>query len=377
MGGAETWLMAVLKFFAQHDLAQMDFLATSGRPGVFDDEARGLGAKVHYMPYGRAHLADFTRDFRALLRREKYDAIHDHGDYSSGFHFLCGLGCLPPVRVTHIHNAWLHMEVHYGVSGARRMTARAGKFLVEQLATHVCGTSHDTLVQYGFAPGARRRPKSAVLHCGFDVGRFSVPRDSDRAAVRQEFGWPADARIVLFVGRLDRALAFDHPQNQKNSWLALNAVKEAALRDPSICLLMVGDGASQILAMERHAADWGLADRLRFLGIRKDVPRLMRGADMLFFPSRQEGLGMVAVEAQAAGIPVLASTEVPPAAVVIPELYHTVALDAPLSAWTDALFKAMATPSLPLDQVRARMQASAFSIETSATRLLAIYGGQA
>jgi hypothetical protein len=60
---------------------------------------------------------------------------------------------------------------------------------------------------------------------------------------------------------------------------------------------------------------------------------------------------------------------------VIPELYHTVALDAPLSDWTDALFKAIATPSLPLDQVRARMLASAFSIETSAARLLAIYGG--
>ncbi len=377
MGGAETWLMEVLKFFAKNNLAQMDFLATGGKQGVFDEEALRLGARIHYIPYGRAHLAGFARDFRRLLRTGRYDAIHDHGDYASGLHFLFGLGCLPPVRVTHIHNPWLHIEANYGVSNVRRFTARTGKFLVKNLATHVCGTSKDALEQYGFPPTVEGRPKSTVLHCGFDVERFSAPRDTDRAALRQEFGWDQNTRIILFAGRLDRALAFDHPQNHKNSWLALNVVKQAALQDPSIRLLMAGDGASQRREMEGHVASWGLSDRLRFLGIRRDMPRLMRGADMLFFPSRQEGLGMVAVEAQAAGIPVLASTQVPPAAMVIPELYRAVDIGAPLSDWTDALFKTLATPSLPLDQVRARVSASAFSIETSAARLLAIYGGSA
>ena len=57
--------------------------------------------------------------------------------------------------------------------------------------------------------------------------------------------------------------------------------------------------------METRISEWGLSDMLRFIGVRSDIPRLMRAADVLLFPSVDEGLGMVAVEAQAAGLPVL------------------------------------------------------------------------
>ncbi|HEY0282314.1 MAG TPA: glycosyltransferase, partial [Rhizomicrobium sp.] len=98
-------------------------------------------------------------------------------------------------------------------------------------------------------------------------------------------------------------------------------------------------------------------------------------ADMLFFPSRQEWLGMVAVEAQAAGLPVLASDAVPAAAKVVPELYRSLPVHSSLADWTDALFATLNTPRVAMDAARRAVEASDFSIETSASRLARIYGG--
>ena len=139
-------------------------------------------------------------------------------------------------------------------------------------------------------------------------------------------------------------------------------------------MLMAGDGVPQRLAMQQHIESWGLSDRIRLLGVRRDMPRLMRAADMLFFPSGQEGLGMVAVEAQAAGLPVLASDAVPAAAKVVPQLYRALPVRSSLADWTDALFVTLNAPRVALDVARRAVEASDFSIETSASRLLRIYG---
>lgn len=376
MGGAETWLMEVLRFWSRSKAVQMDFLLTSGARGIFDDEAQQLGAKLHYVQYGRSNLLRFVGEYQRILKQECYDVIHDHADYAGGMHFLCGYGCLPQVRVTHVHNPWAHIEANYGTSSLRRLSARTGKFLVQSLATHVCGTSGDILLKYGFPPQTDRRPLTMVLHCGFDVGRYNAPIGPDRGSVLGEFGWNESARIVLFAGRLDRALEYEHPQNHKNSWLALNVVKAATEKDKSICLLMAGDGMPQRMEMQRHIDSWGLSDRVRLLGVRTDMPRLMRAADMLFFPSRQEGLGMVAVEAQASGLPVLASDAVPSAAKVIPQLYRSLPVCASLAEWTDALFATLNMSRMALDKARAAVEASDFSVQTSARRLAQVYGGE-
>lgn len=376
MGGAETWLMELLKLWATHGTVQMDFLLTSGERGVFDDEAQRLGARLHYFRYGRAHLGQFIRAYRALLKREQYDAIHDHADYVSGWHFLLGVGVLPPVRVAHVHNPWLHIEANYGVSLTRRLATKMGKQLVQWLATDVCGTSAEILTQYGFHVGQTRRPAVSVVHCGFEVERFNAPRETDRESVLREFAWPADTKIVLFAGRLDRALEFDHPQNHKNSWFALNVARAAVEKDPSVRLLMAGAGDEARQQLNQSIQEWGLQEHLRLIGVRNDISRLMRAADVLFFPSRQEGLGMVAVEAQAAGLPVLASTAVPRECVVVPELYESLPLRESINLWSGALLQAMLKPRVPREQCSRALEASAFSILNSARRLEEIYRGE-
>src|SRR6266849_9344336 len=122
MGGAETWLMEVLRLWSKTNVGRMDFLITSGNRGVFDDEAQQLGAQIHYVRYGRTYLPRFSREFRQVLRKGRYDAIRDHQDYASGWHFLMGASALPPVRVTHVHNPAYQIRNNYGVTLSRRFT---------------------------------------------------------------------------------------------------------------------------------------------------------------------------------------------------------------------------------------------------------------
>lgn len=373
MGGAETWLMSLLKHWRETGEVEMDFLLTGHDAGVFEAQAQALGAQLHRLPYRRADLATFVPAFRALLARARYDAIHDHSDYAGGMKFALGLGRLPPVRVAHVHNPYLHITANYGVTPTRRLAAKIGKRLVNTLATDVLGTSSEILRQYGFEAKCGG-PRVETVHCGFDIDRFNRPRETDRAVVLENLDWPAAAKVVLFAGRLDRALSFEDPQNHKNSWFALNVARQAMQTDPALRMIVAGEGASRGSLAEK-VAEWGLNDRIVFLGIRQDVDRLMRAADILLFPSRQEGLGMVAVEAQACGLPVLASDAVPAEACVIPELFQTLPLCAPVETWASALLQSLSAPRLRMSECRETLIKSAFSIENSAAGLLRIYKG--
>ena len=374
MGGVETWLMELLKYWQKTGGVEMDLLLTSGNRGIFDDEARKLGARLFYVPYLRSDLRAFIRKFRRILREGRYDVIHDHSDYVTGWRFLMGLGVLPKVRVTHVHNPWLHIEANYAVNPLRRLSTLIGKRLVNLLATRISGTSAAILREYGFQPGRQQKPPVSVVHCGIDVTLFNTRRDHDRDLILREFGWTDDAKIILFAGRLDRALEFDHPQNHKNSWFAVNVARAALEIEPRLRLLMVGAGDRERKELERRICEWGLLGKLNLIGVRRDVPRLMHAADLLLFPSRQEGLGMVAVEAQAAGLPVLASTAVPEECIVIPELYRAMSLEQPIELWARALVDIPRKCRPSLDVCRQAIERSDFSIVNSARRLVQIYG---
>src|SRR5262249_29742587 len=141
-----------------------DLLLTGGAPDLLDDEARSHGARLHYIRYRRADLIGFAREFRRLLHTSRYDAVHDHADYAAGWRFLMGVGVLPRVRISHVHNPLLHIEANYAVTRSRRFAATAGRELVKRIATHVCGTSRKILQEYGFQPGTSAGPHVSTIH---------------------------------------------------------------------------------------------------------------------------------------------------------------------------------------------------------------------
>lgn len=373
MGGAETWLMEALRLLAKSGEARFDFVITSGKPAIFDDEARQLGAEIYYVRYGRTQLARFMSDFRRILRKQRYHAIHDHQDYGSGWHFLMGAGVLPKIRITHVHNPAYQIRNNYGVTVSRRLIASIGKALVARYSTHITGTSRQAVTEYGFdAPRFHNVPKLA-LHCGFDPARFLGDAYLAKESVCREFGWPENSRIILFVGRIDQSPDFGHPQNHKNSGFAISVGMECMRRDGRARLLLAGATSPAVPILERRIAAAGFADRIQFVGIRKDIARLMVASDVLLFPSRGEGLGMAAVEAQAAGLPVLASTVVPRECVVVPELVRFQKLEVGAAQWAADLLQLAAQQPRRIAEANQRVANSHFAISHSAGALLQLY----
>jgi glycosyltransferase involved in cell wall biosynthesis len=138
--------------------------------------------------------------------------------------------------------------------------------------------------------------KMRVVHNGVDLSRFP-PFASDRTAARAALGLPPNRRLVAQVGRL---------APQKDYPTYLQAAARLATRHADVDFLVIGDGPDGE-ALRRLAAELGLAERVRWLGLRHDVPAILAGVDVLVLASRYEGLPNVVIEAMAAGAAVVAT----------------------------------------------------------------------
>jgi glycosyltransferase involved in cell wall biosynthesis len=377
VGGAETWLMSLLKYFNEFAdtlpvKVKCDILLTGGEPSVFDEEAKALGARLFYVPFTRQSPIRFMREFRRILRAGQYDVIHDHQDYVAGLHFLMGLGSLPPIRIAHVHSAYRHRS-NYANDRVRAISMSLGRRMLRRLATNVLGTSQQAIDEYGFRSPEYR--SVGVVNCGFDPRKFVGDYQNEHVGICRRFGWDKAARIILFVGRLDGdALVNGRAVSQKNVEFALEIAKECFARDERVRLLVAGSGDPEREKKFRaRVNDWGIGERVRFLRESAEVPKLMIGSDLLLSTSPAEGLGMVVVEAQAAGLPVLASDATPRECVVVPELVEFLPLT-DTESWARQTLQLLGRDRPTLSECNAAVRTSPFSIENSARSLAVLYG---
>ncbi|ORA57199.1 D-inositol-3-phosphate glycosyltransferase [Mycobacteroides franklinii] len=136
-----------------------------------------------------------------------------------------------------------------------------------------------------------------IVHPGVDLDVFTP---GDRAAARAEFGLRTDEQVVAFVGRIQPLKAPD-------------LLVRAAERLPGVRVLIVGgpsgSGLDEPTALQDLAVDLGIADRVTFLPpqTRERLAQVYRAADIVAVPSHSESFGLVAIEAQACGTPVVAA----------------------------------------------------------------------
>jgi glycosyltransferase involved in cell wall biosynthesis len=154
------------------------------------------------------------------------------------------------------------------------------------------GNSH-AVVDYYWNLGVPK-DRLAMIYSGI---ADEVPPPIDPAAVRSEFGFAADAPVVFFAGRL---------AEQKRVDDLLKALDLLQHVQPNLRTLIAGAGPLRT-SLEQMAHAYDLDGKVRFLGHRDDVPRLMAAADLVVLPSAYEGLPNLVLEAMRLGKPVVAT----------------------------------------------------------------------
>lgn len=360
-GGVETWLMHVLRHIDRNRF-RMDFLVHTAQPAAYDDEARALGARI--IPcLSPAQPLQYGRRFKQILRQHgPYDVLHSHVHHFSGYTLRLAAQAGVPARVAHSHNDTVAAES--AASPARRAYLALMKRWVQHYATTGLACSKLAAAAL-FGPTWEQNQRLRLLYYGIDLTPFRAPVDP--AACRAELGLPPDALVIGHVGRF---------VPQKNHTFLIEIAAETVRREPRARFLLVGDGPLRP-DIERRVQAAGLSDHIIFAGLRADVPRLMRGAmDVFILPSQYEGLGLVLIEAQAAGLPCLYSDVIPPEVDAIPALTRRLPLDAPPAAWAAAVLATLAQrPSITPAAALAQIEASPFTIEQSVRALETVYGG--
>ena len=140
-------------------------------------------------------------------------------------------------------------------------------------------------------------------------------------------------------------------------------------KEPNAVLILVG-GGEDMPKIQAKAQALGVAEHVRFLGIRSDVADLMQAMDVFVFPSLYEGLPVTMVEAQAAGLPCIISDKVPPECILTDGLVDALPLSAEPEAWAE---KMLEKREVPRTDRRSEIAAHGFDITTEAVKLQEFY----
>jgi glycosyltransferase involved in cell wall biosynthesis len=361
-GGAEAWLMHLLRTIDRARY-RMDFVVHITEPQEYDDEVRALGSALILCPHTR-HPLRYAREFTRILNTHgPYDVVHSHVHQYSGLVLRLAKRAGVPVRIAHSHLDATAFEAQ--ASPQRRAYLKLMRHWIDATATDGLAASGQAAVDL-FGPGWEADARYRTLFCGVDLSPFAHPVCRD--AVRTEFHIPQDAFVIGHVGRFTE---------QKNHAFLLDVAAEVVQREANARFLLVGEGELRPAMMARAAA-LGLGERVIFAGSRADVPRLMRGAmDAFLFPSRYEGLGLVLIEAQAAGLPCVLADVVPREADIVPPLVHRLSLHQSPGVWADALLAIRdAPPPIAQPDALALVRATPFDVRASWTALEHVYARQ-
>jgi glycosyltransferase involved in cell wall biosynthesis len=356
-GGVETWLMEVFRHVDRTRFA-MDVLVHSSRPGAYDDEARRLGVSIIPAVPG-SQPGRFARRFLEVLGNGPgYDVLHSHVHHYSAYTLGLARYAGVPVRIAHSHSDTAEFERSARI--ARRAYFASTRQILRYVATDRIGVS-TVAGRALFGPEWPSEKRDRILHIGYDFSRFD--EDLDSADIRRTLGIPPDAFVIGHVGRF---------VDCKNHAFIVEMMAEVARRDPRAMLLLVGDGPLR-QDIDGLVASRGLSDRVVFAGARGDVPDVMRAAmDVFILPSLREGLPIVGLEAQAAGLPCLFSDIVSREVSAVPQLTRFLSLRDSPQAWAGAVLdtrnRATSRKSMARD-----LMASSFNIDNSLESLLQIY----
>ena len=305
--GIANFIVNYYRYLAKEDVT-FDFLLFYDAPNSFDEEVKKMGSNIYYIPRPTVRtVGKYSKAVEKLFEAEghKWDVVHIHEilvskyvkkaahkrnipiiihshatkfvikDNSKGT-FVRNMNFL----IKKIRNAYLLSGINKGADRYLACSLSAGEALFDKRITN--------------DPN-----KFFVVRNAIDYNRYlekPKPKDSIRNTLKL-----TDKRIILNVGRLCA---------EKNQLFLIDVFNRVRQKTDDYVLVFAGDGELKQKLLEK-SKEYGLEDKVFILGNRSDVNTIMSESDIFVFPSLFEGLGIVAVEAQASGLSCVCSDTVP------------------------------------------------------------------
>lgn len=310
-GGLETMLMNYYRHI-DRDRIQFDFLVHREFEADYDKEIESLGGRI----YKIQKLNPFSNKYKKSLRtffliHPEYKIVHVHQDCLSSVILKVAKECNVPVRIAHSHNSNQAKDIRYPVKlYYKRWIAKYAT------ALFACGADAGDWM-FGGVP-------YTIVKNSIDAKRFLYNKQ-----VRDNIRHQMNISHSFVVGNVANFSV------AKNHIFLIDIFNEIQKKKENSVLLLVGDGPTINEAKNKVRA-LGLENKVLFAGVCGNVSELMQAMDVFVMPSLYEGLPLVLVEAQAAGLNCIISDNVPDDC-KITKLVTKISLTESAEKWADTI----------------------------------------
>ena len=317
MGGTETMIMNLFRNINRKKVI-FDFVVHTNKKGHFDDEIHSLGGQIYRVPRFKLYnIFSYYKSWQILLNRiTNYKLMHGHIGSSASIYLNMakkrGLH-----TIAHSHNTSMGLSIK-GIAFS----------LLSYNTRYIAHSFFACSIDAGISRFGKNivNKNFSVINNAINVGMFEY-NVKTRTSIQSKFNLKGKF-VIGHVGRFNE---------QKNHEFVIDIFNEICKVQKNAVLLLVGDGELRKV-IEEKARNLGLIDSVMFTGVRTDTADLYQAMDVFLFPSLYEGLGIVLIEAQAAGLKCIVSDVIPKEAHVT-DLIKPISLKANVEIWADEVLK--------------------------------------
>ena len=349
-GGVEAVVMNYYRHIDRNKI-QFDFICDEDSTNIPYDEIEKLGGRVIIVPPYQ-HIGAYLKKLKQIFKENKYKIVHSHINALSVFPLYAAKCAGIPVRIAHSHSTSNKKE--WKKTLMKNMLRPFSKVF----ATDYMSCS-ELAGRWLFGNKTYDDGKVYLLNNAIDVEKFAYDEDV-RKAKRKELEIADD---TLVIGHIGRFVA------QKNHTFLIDIFNEVHKEKENSVLLLVGQGPLEYEIKEK-VNRLGLSDSVKFLGQRDDVSELYQVFDVFLLPSLYEGLPVVGVEAQAAGVLCLFSDEMTKETKVLESTYF-LSLENNENEWAQIMLNNI--EKIKNNDILKKMCESGFEIKKESKRIEKIY----
>lgn len=317
--GIETLLMNLYRNIDREKI-QFDFLTHREEAGFYDEEILKLGGRIYSVPsINPFHHKRYIKSLEKFFEdHDEYKIVHSHINTYSMYPLRAAKNAGVPIRIAHSHIA----SVPFDKKTPFRIYTKAK---LKEYSTHNFACSQ-IAGKWLYGLKAIKKDNFKVINNSINATLYKYNKKT-REIIRNELGIEGKF-VVGHIGRFTE---------QKNHIFLINIFKLVYDKNKNARLLLVGEGEDEVL-IRNKVIELGLEKCVIFTGIRNDVEDLLQAMDVFVFPSLYEGLGMVVIEAQAAGLKCIVSNNIPKEA-FITDLIYDISLKESRTIWAEKILE--------------------------------------